>query len=102
MAELLSALGELQSFPVLTPAGFALPCQARSSLRILESRKGFELKVLKALGKELVVQTQNIIYHLWQEWQKLIVWKLPPSKGARRVFFTLSAPLFSPARWDMQ
>ncbi|KAF4794228.1 Centromere/kinetochore protein zw10 like protein [Turdus rufiventris] len=56
--------------------------QARSSLRILESRKGFELKVLKALSKELVVQTQNIIYHLWQEWQKLIVWKLPPSKGS--------------------
>ncbi|XP_032937456.1 centromere/kinetochore protein zw10 homolog [Catharus ustulatus] len=56
--------------------------KARSSLRTLESRKGFELKVLKALGKELVVQTQNIIYHLWQEWQKLIVWKLPPSKGS--------------------
>ncbi|NXR16451.1 ZW10 protein, partial [Cinclus mexicanus] len=56
--------------------------KARSSLRILESRKGFELKILKALGKELIVQTQNIIYHLWQEWQKLIVWKLPPSKGS--------------------
>ncbi|KAM7030233.1 centromere/kinetochore protein zw10 homolog [Acridotheres tristis] len=56
--------------------------KARSSLRVLESRKGFELKILKALGKELIVQTQNIIYHLWQEWQKLIVWKLPPSKGS--------------------
>uniref|UniRef100_A0A803VUK7 Zw10 kinetochore protein n=1 Tax=Ficedula albicollis TaxID=59894 RepID=A0A803VUK7_FICAL len=56
--------------------------KARSSLRLLESRKGFELKILKALGKELIVQTQNIIYHLWQEWQKLVVWKLPPSKGS--------------------
>lgn len=90
----------------LTPAVFAVPHQARSSLRSLESRKGFELKILKALGTELTVQTQNIIYHLGEEWQKLIVWKLPPSKGAHRVFFfILSVPLkclFSPARWDMQ
>ncbi|OWK55717.1 Centromere/kinetochore protein zw10 [Lonchura striata] len=56
--------------------------QARSSLRSLESRRGFELKILKALGTELTVQTQNMIYHLGEEWQKLIVWKLPPSKGS--------------------
>ncbi|NWZ85622.1 ZW10 protein, partial [Poecile atricapillus] len=56
--------------------------KARSSLRSLESRRGFELKILKALGTELTVQTQNLIYHLRQEWQKLIVWKLPPSKGS--------------------
>ncbi|NXX65030.1 ZW10 protein, partial [Spizella passerina] len=54
--------------------------KARSSLRSLESRRGFELKILKALGTELTVQTQNMIYHLGEEWQKLIVWKLPPSK----------------------
>ncbi|NWV79731.1 ZW10 protein, partial [Dasyornis broadbenti] len=54
--------------------------KARSSLRNLESRRGFELKILKALGTELTVQTQNMIYHLGEEWQKLIVWKLPPSK----------------------
>ncbi|NXS28230.1 ZW10 protein, partial [Pomatostomus ruficeps] len=56
--------------------------KARSSLRNLESRGGFELKILKALGTELTVQTQNIIYHLGEEWQKLIVWRLPPSKGS--------------------
>ncbi|NXT68747.1 ZW10 protein, partial [Chaetops frenatus] len=56
--------------------------KARSSLRSLESRRGFELKILKALGTELTVQTQNVIYHLGEEWQKLIVWKLPPSKGS--------------------
>lgn len=65
--------------------------QARSSLRSLESRRGFELKILKALGTELTVQTQNMIYHLGEEWQKLIVWKLPPSKGAHR-FFSLFLP----------
>ncbi|NXD30264.1 ZW10 protein, partial [Spelaeornis formosus] len=56
--------------------------QARSSLRSLESRGGFELKILKVLGVELVVQTQNIIYYLREEWRKLVVWKLPPSKGS--------------------
>ncbi|NXA74573.1 ZW10 protein, partial [Thryothorus ludovicianus] len=56
--------------------------KARSSLRSLESRRGFELKILKALGMELTVQTQNVIYHLGEEWQKLVVWKLPPSKGS--------------------
>ncbi|NWW72055.1 ZW10 protein, partial [Climacteris rufus] len=54
--------------------------KARSSLRNLESRKGFELKILKALGTELTVQTQNMLYHLGEEWQNLIVWQLPPSK----------------------
>ncbi|KAJ7424934.1 Centromere/kinetochore protein zw10 like protein [Pitangus sulphuratus] len=54
--------------------------KARSSLRNLESRKGFELKILRALGTELTVQTQNMLCHLGEEWQKLVVWQLPPSK----------------------
>ncbi|XP_019412069.1 PREDICTED: centromere/kinetochore protein zw10 homolog [Crocodylus porosus] len=54
--------------------------KARSSLKLLESRKGFELKILKALGMELTVQTQNMLYQLGEEWQKMVVWKLPPSK----------------------
>ncbi|NWR35707.1 ZW10 protein, partial [Tachuris rubrigastra] len=58
--------------------------KARSSLRNLESRKGFELKILRALGTELTVQTQNMLCHLGEEWQKLIVWQLPPSKGAHK------------------
>lgn len=66
------------SYPWLV---FDLSHQARSSLKMLESRKGFELKILKALGTELTVQTQNMLYHLGEEWQKLVVWKLPPSKG---------------------
>ncbi|OXB75936.1 UNVERIFIED_CONTAM: hypothetical protein H355_012904 [Colinus virginianus] len=68
---------ELCSYPWFV---FDLSHQARSSLKMLESRKGFELKILKALGTELTVQTQNMLYHLGEEWQKLAVWKLPPSK----------------------
>ncbi|XP_077314262.1 centromere/kinetochore protein zw10 homolog [Lithobates pipiens] len=54
--------------------------KAQSCLKILKSRKGFELQVLKSLGIELTVQKQNMLYHLGEEWQKLAVWKLPPSK----------------------
>ncbi|NXA43385.1 ZW10 protein, partial [Eudromia elegans] len=67
--------------------------KARSSLKTLESRKGFELKILKALGTELTVQTQNLLYHLGEEWQKLVVWKLPPSKASSSLESVLASEL---------
>ncbi|NP_001131044.1 zw10 kinetochore protein S homeolog [Xenopus laevis] len=54
--------------------------KAHSCLKVLKSRKGCELKLLKSLGIELTVQKQNLLYHLGEEWQQLAVWKLPPSK----------------------
>ncbi|KFV92612.1 Centromere/kinetochore protein zw10, partial [Eurypyga helias] len=67
--------------------------KARSILKMLESRKGFELKILKALGTELTVQTQNMLYHLGEEWQNLAVWKLPPSKESSSLESVLHAEL---------
>uniref|UniRef100_A0A8C8U534 Centromere/kinetochore protein zw10 homolog n=1 Tax=Peromyscus maniculatus bairdii TaxID=230844 RepID=A0A8C8U534_PERMB len=54
--------------------------EAQECLKLLKSRKCFDLKMLKSLSMELTVQKQNILYHLGEEWQKLIVWKFPPSK----------------------
>ncbi|XP_064424802.1 centromere/kinetochore protein zw10 homolog [Latimeria chalumnae] len=54
--------------------------KAESILAMLKSREGCELKILKALGTELVIQKQNLLFHLGEEWQKLAVWKLPPAK----------------------
>ncbi|XP_061448733.1 centromere/kinetochore protein zw10 homolog isoform X2 [Rhineura floridana] len=54
--------------------------KARRNLKTMESRQGFELKILKALSRELTMQTQNILYLLGQEWQQMAVWKLPQSK----------------------
>ncbi|KAM3830416.1 centromere/kinetochore protein zw10 homolog isoform 1-T1 [Vipera latastei] len=54
--------------------------KARRSLKTMKSRRGFELKILKALGQELTIQTQNILYLLDQEWQQMVVWKLPQSQ----------------------
>ncbi|CAH2320138.1 centromere kinetochore zw10 homolog [Pelobates cultripes] len=53
--------------------------KAQNTLQVLKSRKGCELKLLKALAIELTVQKQNMLYHLGEEWQQLAVWKLPPS-----------------------
>uniref|UniRef100_A0A2K6FU89 Zw10 kinetochore protein n=1 Tax=Propithecus coquereli TaxID=379532 RepID=A0A2K6FU89_PROCO len=54
--------------------------EAQKCLKLLKSRKCFDLKILKSLSMELTIQKQNILYHLGEEWQKLIVWKIPPSK----------------------
>ncbi|XP_076969007.1 centromere/kinetochore protein zw10 homolog [Tamandua tetradactyla] len=54
--------------------------EAQKCLKLLKSRKCFDLKMLKSLSMELTIQKQNILYHLGDEWQKLIVWKFPPSK----------------------
>uniref|UniRef100_A0A8C0QVS5 Zw10 kinetochore protein n=1 Tax=Canis lupus dingo TaxID=286419 RepID=A0A8C0QVS5_CANLU len=62
--------------------------EAQKCLKLLKSRKCFDLKVLKSLSMELTIQKQNILYHLGEEWQKLIVWKFPPSKGAADLRWT--------------
>uniref|UniRef100_A0A2K5PQ56 Centromere/kinetochore protein zw10 homolog n=1 Tax=Cebus imitator TaxID=2715852 RepID=A0A2K5PQ56_CEBIM len=54
--------------------------EAQKCLKLLKSRKCFDLKILKSLSMEFTIQKQNILYHLGEEWQKLIVWKFPPSK----------------------
>uniref|UniRef100_A0A4W5LYZ9 Centromere/kinetochore protein zw10 homolog n=1 Tax=Hucho hucho TaxID=62062 RepID=A0A4W5LYZ9_9TELE len=54
--------------------------KARHSADSLKAWKGSELPMLRALGSELTVQRENLIYHLGDEWKRLAVWKLPPSK----------------------
>uniref|UniRef100_A0A8C0JYF8 Centromere/kinetochore protein zw10 homolog n=1 Tax=Canis lupus dingo TaxID=286419 RepID=A0A8C0JYF8_CANLU len=82
----LSLLKQLQQMECLTMIPFH--CQAQKCLKLLKSRKCFDLKVLKSLSMELTIQKQNILYHLGEEWQKLIVWKFPPSKGAADLRWT--------------
>ncbi|MBN3271583.1 ZW10 protein, partial [Polyodon spathula] len=54
--------------------------KAQGSANALKARKGCELKIMKALNTELTIQKQNLLFHLGEEWKKLAVWKLPPSK----------------------
>uniref|UniRef100_A0A8C7ZVE2 Zw10 kinetochore protein n=1 Tax=Oryzias sinensis TaxID=183150 RepID=A0A8C7ZVE2_9TELE len=54
--------------------------KARSSMDSLKSWKTSELPLLTVLGSELTVQRENLIYHLGDEWKRLVIWKLPPMK----------------------
>lgn len=42
-----------------------------------------QVPLLGALSSELTVQRENLMYHLGDEWKRLIVWKLPPSNGTK-------------------
>ncbi|XP_031200514.1 centromere/kinetochore protein zw10 homolog [Mastomys coucha] len=70
-----SALAEKKYIPAAQHLEKAHEC-----LKLLKSRKCFDLKMLKSLSMELTIQKQNILYHLGEDWQKLVVWKFPPSK----------------------
>uniref|UniRef100_A0A8C5PQB2 Centromere/kinetochore protein zw10 homolog n=1 Tax=Leptobrachium leishanense TaxID=445787 RepID=A0A8C5PQB2_9ANUR len=101
----LSVLRQLQEFDgaiekyncALTEKNYIAAAQhlekAQSILKVLKSRKGCELKLLKALGIELTVQKQNMLYHLGEEWQQLAVWKLPPSTEHSSVEMMLKTEL---------
>ncbi|XP_039085151.1 centromere/kinetochore protein zw10 homolog [Hyaena hyaena] len=67
--------------------------EAQKCLKLLKSRKCFDLRMLKSLSMELTIQKQNILYHLGEEWQKLIVWKFPPSKDTSNVESCLQTEL---------
>lgn len=54
--------------------------KARASVEALKAWNTSDLPLLRALGTEITVQRENLIYHLGEEWKQLAVWKLPPAK----------------------
>ncbi|XP_037543204.1 centromere/kinetochore protein zw10 homolog [Nematolebias whitei] len=56
--------------------------RARKSVDLLKDWKTAQLSLLSALSSELTVQRENLIYHLGDEWKRLVIWKLPPSKDS--------------------
>lgn len=67
--------------------------KVRASVDALKAWKGSELPLLRALSSELTIQRENLIYHLGDEWKRLAVWKLPPSKELTGVTSFLKAEL---------
>lgn len=69
--------------------------QARASVDSLKGWKVSQLPLLSALSSELIVQRENLIYHLGDEWKRLVIWRLPSSKGETssenwlKVFFNI-------------
>lgn len=54
--------------------------KARKNVEALKGWKTSELPLLSALSSELTVQRENLIYHLGDEWKRLVIWKLPSTK----------------------
>lgn len=54
--------------------------RARASVDSLKGWKVSQLPLLSALSSELIVQRENLIYHLGDEWKRLVIWRLPSSK----------------------
>uniref|UniRef100_A0AAQ5YRN6 Centromere/kinetochore protein zw10 homolog n=1 Tax=Amphiprion ocellaris TaxID=80972 RepID=A0AAQ5YRN6_AMPOC len=55
--------------------------RARDNVDSLKSWKISQLPLLSAINSELTVQRENLIYHLGDEWKRLVIWTLPSSKG---------------------
>uniref|UniRef100_A0A3Q1AWI5 Centromere/kinetochore protein zw10 homolog n=2 Tax=Amphiprion ocellaris TaxID=80972 RepID=A0A3Q1AWI5_AMPOC len=54
--------------------------RARDNVDSLKSWKISQLPLLSAINSELTVQRENLIYHLGDEWKRLVIWTLPSSK----------------------
>ncbi|XP_019729135.1 centromere/kinetochore protein zw10 homolog [Hippocampus comes] len=54
---------------------------ARASVESLKGCKTMQLPIISTLSSELTVQKENLMYHLGDEWKRLIIWKLPSLKG---------------------
>ncbi|XP_022618181.1 centromere/kinetochore protein zw10 homolog [Seriola dumerili] len=54
--------------------------RAKASVDSLKGWKTSQLPLLSTLSSELTVQRENLIYHLGDEWKRLVIWRLPSSK----------------------
>nr|XP_057942987.1 centromere/kinetochore protein zw10 homolog isoform X1 [Doryrhamphus excisus] len=68
--------------------------RARTSVESLKDWKVSQLPLLDALTSELTVQRENLNYHLGDEWKRLVIWKLPPSKEPPGVASFLQVELY--------
>ncbi|XP_047234193.1 centromere/kinetochore protein zw10 homolog [Girardinichthys multiradiatus] len=54
--------------------------KAGKSVDSLKDWKTSQLPLLSSLSSELTVQRENLIYHLGDEWKRLVIWRLPSTK----------------------
>ncbi|KAM4545654.1 centromere/kinetochore protein zw10 homolog [Odontesthes bonariensis] len=76
--------------------------RARKSVDSLKGWKTSHLPLLSALSSELTVQRENLIYHLGDEWKRLVIWKLPSMKepAGQKSFLKVELTLSDDCRKD--
>uniref|UniRef100_A0A665TYT8 Centromere/kinetochore protein zw10 homolog n=1 Tax=Echeneis naucrates TaxID=173247 RepID=A0A665TYT8_ECHNA len=67
----------------------------------LKSWKTSQLPLLSTLRSELTVQRENLIYHLGDEWKRLVIWRLPSAKGVKS-FLKVELNLSHPCSKDVE
>ncbi|XP_061558174.1 centromere/kinetochore protein zw10 homolog [Phycodurus eques] len=67
--------------------------KARASVESLKGWKATQLPLISALSSELTVQRENLMYHLGDEWKRLVIWKLPSLKDPAGVASFLKVKL---------
>ncbi|XP_077360191.1 centromere/kinetochore protein zw10 homolog [Festucalex cinctus] len=78
--------------------------RARASVESLKGWKATQLPLISALSSELTVQRENLMYHLGDEWKRLVIWKLPALKGPAGVdsFLKVELCLCRPSEKDSE
>ncbi|XP_038163414.1 centromere/kinetochore protein zw10 homolog [Cyprinodon tularosa] len=56
--------------------------KARERVNSLKDWKTSQLPLLNSLSSELIVQRENLIYHLGDEWKRLVIWRLPAANDS--------------------
>ncbi|KAK7907048.1 hypothetical protein WMY93_015660 [Mugilogobius chulae] len=59
--------------------------KARDSVSLLKQWKSSQLPLLTVLTSELSMQRENLLYHLGDQWKRLVVWTLPSSKDGAQM-----------------
>uniref|UniRef100_A0A3B3WG78 Uncharacterized protein n=1 Tax=Poecilia mexicana TaxID=48701 RepID=A0A3B3WG78_9TELE len=54
--------------------------KARKNVDSLKDWKTSQVPLLSSLSSELTVQRENLIYHLGDEWKRLVIWRVPSTK----------------------
>ncbi|XP_008426902.1 centromere/kinetochore protein zw10 homolog isoform X2 [Poecilia reticulata] len=54
--------------------------KARKNVDSLKDWKTSQVPLLSSLTSELTVQRENLIYHLGDEWKRLVIWRVPSTK----------------------
>ncbi|XP_029375145.1 centromere/kinetochore protein zw10 homolog [Echeneis naucrates] len=78
--------------------------KAKASVDSLKSWKTSQLPLLSTLRSELTVQRENLIYHLGDEWKRLVIWRLPSAKEPAGVksFLKVELNLSHPCSKDVE
>ena len=65
--------------------------QAQDAVSKVKMCSSAEIPLLRVLMSELTIQKETLLYHLGDEWAKMVTWTLPPTTKGQRGRFLLES-----------